>query len=409
MIGTIWPAMDRRRISILGVTGSIGASTLSVIEMMGSDRVEVVAVTGNANIAGLADAARRLQAEVAVTSDPARLDALRDALAGSGVEAAAGAQALEEAAARPVDWVMSAIVGAAGLRPTLAAVRQGATIALANKECLVAAGEVFLAEIGRHGATLLPVDSEHNAIFQLIAADCRTDARTEGRANGRAPIERLLLTASGGPFRTWSLEQMAAASPRQAVAHPNWSMGARISIDSASMFNKALEMIEAGHLFGVSPDQIEVVVHRQSIIHSMVGYADGSILAHLGPSDMRVAIGYALAWPERPSLPVERIDFARLARLDFEAPDETRFPALRLAREAMRAGGLVPCVLNAAHEVALDGFIAGQIGFLDMAGLVENTISSIKVSNGATTLDDVFAADREARRTARALLERHGH
>lgn len=393
--------MTRRRISILGVTGSIGASTLSVIESLGGDSVETVAVTGNANIAGLADAARRLRAEVAVTSDPGRLEALRDALAGSGVEAAAGPEALEEAASRPVDWVMSAIVGAAGLRPTLAAVRQGATIALANKECLVAAGEVFLAEIAKAGATLLPVDSEHNAIFQLVAAD--------GQTGGRAPIERLLLTASGGPFRTWSLEQMAAASPKQAVAHPNWSMGARISIDSASMFNKALEMIEAGHLFGVEPDRIEVVVHRQSIIHSMVGYADGSILAHLGPSDMRVAIGYALSWPERPQLPVERIDFAKLARLDFEAPDETRFPALRLAREAMRAGGLTPCVLNAAHEVALDGFIAGQIGFLDMAGLVESTISSLNCSNGATSLDDVFDADREARRNARARLERHGH
>jgi 1-deoxy-D-xylulose-5-phosphate reductoisomerase len=393
--------MQRRRISILGVTGSIGASTLSVIEALGRDRVEVVAVTGNVNIAGLAEAARRLRAQVAVTSDPARLDALREALGNSGVEAAAGPAALEEAAARPVDWVMSAIVGAAGLRPTLAAVRQGATIALANKECLVAAGEVFLAEIARHRAQLLPVDSEHNAIFQLVAAD--------GQTRGRAPIERLLLTASGGPFRTWSLEQMAAASPRQAVAHPNWSMGARISIDSASMFNKALEMIEAGHLFGVDPDRIEVVVHRQSIIHSMVGFADGSILAHLGPSDMRVAIGYALAWPERPQLPVERIDFAKLARLDFEAPDERRFPALRLAREAMRAGGLAPCVLNAAHEVALDGFIAGQIGFLDMAGLVEDTVASVSFSNGAATLDEVFEADRDARRTARALIERRGH
>jgi 1-deoxy-D-xylulose-5-phosphate reductoisomerase len=388
--------MQRRRISILGATGSIGASTLSVIEALGRDRVEIVAVTGHANIAGLAEVARRLGAEVAVTSDPARYGALRDALRGSGVEAAAGPEALDEAAARPADWVMSAIVGAAGLRPTLAAVRQGATIALANKECLVAAGPLFLAEVARAGAHVLPVDSEHNAIFQLVSA------------NGKAPIERLLLTASGGPFRTWTLEQMAAASPKQAVAHPNWSMGARISIDSASMFNKALEMIEAGHLFGVGPERIEVVVHRQSIIHSMVGYSDGSILAHLGPSDMRVAIGYALAWPERPALPVERLDFARLARLDFEAPDERRFPALRLAREAMEAGGLAPCVLNAAHEVALDGFIAGQIGFLDMAGLVEDTLSSVPRGNGAACLDDVFDADREARMRARALIERRG-
>ena len=393
--------MQRRRISILGATGSIGASTLSVIESLGLDRVDVVAVTGHANIVGLAEVARRLDAEVAVTSDPARHGALREALAGSGVEAAAGPEALEEAATRPADWVMSAIVGAAGLRPTLAAVRQGATIALANKECLVAAGPLFLAEVARAGAQLLPVDSEHNAIFQLVAA--------EGNGGGKAPIERLLLTASGGPFRTWTIEQMAAASPKQAVAHPNWSMGARISIDSASMFNKALEMIEAGHLFGVHPDRIEVVVHRQSIIHSMVGYADGSILAHLGPSDMRVAIGYALAWPERPHLPVERLDFARLARLDFEAPDETRFPALRLAREAMRAGGLAPCVLNAAHEVALDGFIAGQIGFLDMAGLVEDTLSRLPDGRGAECLDDVFDADRQARLTARTLIEQRGH
>ena len=389
--------MQGRRISILGATGSIGASTISVIEALGRERVEVVAVTGNANVTGLAEAARRLRAEIAVTSDPARYRALREALAGSGVEAAAGPEALEEAAARPADWVMSAIVGAAGLRPTLAAVRQGATVALANKECLVAAGRLFLAEVARAGAHLLPVDSEHNAIFQLVAG--------QNGGGGKAPIERLLLTASGGPFRTWTLEQMAAASPKQAVAHPNWSMGARISINSASMFNKALEMIEAGHLFGVDPDRIEVVVHRQSIIHSMVGYADGSILAHLGPSDMRVAIGYALEWPDRPHLPVERLDFARLAQLDFEAPDETQFPALRLAREAMRAGGLAPCILNAAHEVALDGFIAGQIGFLDMAGLVEDTLSSVHNGNDAACLDDVFGADRQARVRARALIE----
>ncbi len=378
------------RLSILGVTGSIGNSTVSVVESLGPGRFDVVAVTGHANIDGLASAARRLHADLAVTADPARLDALRQALSGTGIEAAAGPDALIEAASRPVDVVMSAIVGAAGLRPTLAAVRQGATIALANKETLVAAGALFLDEIARSGARLLPVDSEHNAIFQLVAHE-------------KTPIERLLLTASGGPFRTWSVEQMAAASPKQAVAHPNWSMGARISIDSASMFNKALEMIEAGHLFGAGPDKIEVVVHPQSIIHSMVGYRDGSILAHLGPSDMRVAIGYALAWPERPDLPVERLDFADLARLDFEAPDITRFPALRLAREAMAAGGLTPCALNAAHEIALDAFIAGQIGFLDMASLVEATLSRLGAQPQAAMLDDVFDADQTARRVAREL------
>ena len=253
---------------------------------------------------------------------------------------------------------------------------------------------MFLAEIAKSGSKLLPVDSEHNAIFQLIAHE-------------DTPIERLLLTASGGPFRTWTREQMAAASPKQAVAHPNWSMGARISIDSASMFNKALEMIEAGHLFDITPDRIEVVVHPQSIIHSMIGYRDGSILAHLGPSDMRVAIGYALAWPERPDLPVERLDFAKLARLDFEAPDEERFPPLRLAREAMRAGGQACCVMNAAHEVALDAFIAGQIGFLDMAGLVEATLSALDGMKSASSLDDVFQADSSARDTARRLLVEH--
>jgi len=390
VVGTRRAGMTRR-VSVLGVTGSIGASTVSVIEMLGP-AVRTVAVTGNANIDGLAEAARRLGAEVAVTADPARLGALRAALAGTGIETAAGPAALEEAAARPADVVMSAIVGAAGLKPTLAAVRQGTAIALANKETLVAAGTLFLAEIERTGATLLPVDSEHNAIFQLVAHEA-------------TPIERLLLTASGGPFRTWSVEQMAAASPKQAVAHPNWSMGARISIDSASMFNKALEMIEAGHLFALAPETIEVVVHPQSIIHSMVGYRDGSILAHLGPSDMRVAIGYALAWPERPHLPVDRLDFADLARLDFEAPDEARFPALRLARAAMAAGGLAPCVLNAAHEIALDGFIAGQIGFLDMARLVEDTMDRLHNLGEATDLEAVFVADAAARRTARGLMD----
>lgn len=384
--------MSKRRISILGVTGSIGVNTVDVIEKLGVERFHTVAVTGHSNIEGLAEAARKLGAEIAVTANPALLDELRDALSGSGIVAAAGPEALVEAASRPIDWIMSAIVGAAGLAPTLSAIRQGATIALANKECLVAAGDVVLAEIAQHNARLLPVDSEHNAIFQLVAHET-------------SPIERLLLTASGGPFRTWSIEQMAAASPKQAVAHPNWSMGARISIDSASMFNKALEMIEAGHLFEVTPDQIEVVVHPQSIIHSMIGYGDGSILAHLGPSDMRVAIGYALAWPERPDLPVDRLDFAALAKLDFEAPDEVRFPALRLARESMAAGGLAPCILNAAHEIALDCFIAGQIGFLDMARLVEDTLSSVGSTGRASSLDDVLATDAEGRRVARQLAE----
>jgi len=383
----------QRRVSILGVTGSIGQNTARVIESMGEDAPRVVAVTGNGNIAGLAAAARRLGAELAVTADPARHGALREALAGSGIEAAAGEAALVEAAARPVDWVMSAIVGAAGLRPTLAAARAGATVALANKECLVAAGDLFLAEMARSGATLLPVDSEHNAIFQLTAAE-------------RAPIERLILTASGGPFRSRSRAEMARVTVAEAVAHPNWSMGARISIDSASMFNKALEMIEARHLFGVDPARIEVIVHPQSVIHSMVGFADGSILAHLGPADMRVAIGHALAWPERRALDVERLDFAALARLDFEPPDPDRFPALGLARAAMARGGVAGCVLNGAREVALDAFIAGRIGFLAMADLVESAMQRLDGWPAATDLDDIFAADREARRVGLDLVER---
>lgn len=385
--------VQRRRISILGVTGSIGASTVSVIEALGREAFEVVAVTGNSNVAQLAEVARRLEARVAVSADADRLGELRAALGGSGIEAAAGAAALEEAAARPADWVMSGIVGAAGLRPTLAAARTGATIALANKECLVAAGPVFMAEMRRSGARLLPVDSEHNALFQLTAAE-------------RAPIERLILTASGGPFRTRTLAEMRRATVAEAVAHPNWSMGARISIDSATLFNKALEMVEAWHLFGVAPEQIEVLVHPQSIVHSMVGFRDGSVLAHLGPPDMRVAIGYALAWPERPELPVERLDFARIARLEFEPPDIRRFPALELARRAMARGGVAPCVMNAAREVALDAFIAGEIGFLDMAELVAAAMDRLDGLPAAHHLEDVFAADAEARRVAGELVQR---
>ncbi len=386
--------MDSRRISILGVTGSIGVNTVSVIEAQGRERFEVETVTGNANIAGLADVARRLRARIAVTADPGRLSDLREALAGSGIEAAAGPDAMVEAAGRPADWVMSSIVGAAGLAPTLAAARSGATVALANKECLVAAGPVFLAAMKRSGARLLPVDSEHNAIFQLTCAD------------RDCPIERLILTASGGPFRDAGLDAMARATPEQAVAHPNWSMGVRISIDSATMFNKALEMVEAWHLFDVTPEQIEVVVHPQSIIHSMVGFRDGSILAHLGPPDMRVAIGHALNWPERRHLPVERLDFPRLARLDFQAPDPERFPALGLARRAMQRGGAAACVMNAAREVALDAFIARDIGFLDMARLTGEVMDRLDNLPEARDLEDVYAADAAARRAGRELVKR---
>jgi 1-deoxy-D-xylulose-5-phosphate reductoisomerase len=379
-----------RRVSVLGATGSIGASTLAVLDALGGpEAFEIVALTGSTNVERLAAEARRWGARLAVTADPARFGALREALSGSGVEAAAGPEALREAAARPADWLMAAIVGAAGLAPTLEAARRGATVALANKECLVSAGPLFLREVEAGGARLIPVDSEHSAIFQAL--------------DGAEP-ERIILTASGGPFRDWPLERMADATVAAALAHPNWSMGAKISIDSASMFNKALEVIEARWLFDVDPARIEVVIHPQSIVHSMVGYADGSILAQLGPPDMRGAIGYALSWPERVRLPVERLDFARLGRLDFAAPDETRFPALRLAREALLAGGGAPCVLNAAKEVALEGFMRGACGFLDMAAVVDATLEALSGVEEPETLEAVLALDAEARARAAERL-----
>ncbi|HUF55531.1 MAG TPA: 1-deoxy-D-xylulose-5-phosphate reductoisomerase [Thermohalobaculum sp.] len=385
-----------RRLSILGVSGSIGESTLRVIEAMeaarGGPAFEVVAVTGNANVAALARAARRLRADIAVSADPDALPALREALAGSGVEAAAGGQALLEAAGRPADVVMSAIIGTAGLAPTLAAVRAGADILLANKECLVAAGALFLDEIGRAGGRLLPVDSEHNALFQILSGH-------EG-----AEIERLVLTASGGPFRTMSRERMRRVTPAEARAHPSWSMGERITIDSATLFNKALEMIEAWHLFDVPPERIEVVVHPQSVVHALVGLVDGSMLAHLGPPDMAVAIGHALAYPGRVPLPVDRLDLAALGQLAFEPPDPGRFPALRLAREAMAAGGVAPCVMNGAKEIALGAFIAGRVGFLEIAEVAEATMAHLADLAPATDLEAVFAADAEARRVAADLV-----
>jgi 1-deoxy-D-xylulose-5-phosphate reductoisomerase len=314
-----------RRISIFGATGSIGVNTLDLLE---PDRVRIVALTGGRQVGLLAEQARRFGAEVAVTAHPECYAELKAALAGSGVEAAAGDEAIAEAADLPADWTMSAIVGAAGLVPGLRALRHGGTLALANKESLVAAGPLVLATARTHAATILPVDSEHSAVFQTLAGE------------DPAAVERLIITASGGPFRDWPIERLATATPAQAVAHPNWSMGRRISIDSASMFNKALELIEAHEFFSVPPDRIEVIVHPESIVHAMVGFADGGLLAHLGPADMRHAIGYALNWPDRDHVPVARLDLARLGRLTFEAPDEDRFPALRLAREVMQAGGL---------------------------------------------------------------------
>ena len=378
-----------RRITILGATGSIGRSTVEVLGWQPRGSVAVEALTGSSNVALLARQARSLGARLAVTADPARYGELKAALAGSGVEAAAGPEAVLEAAARPADWVMAAIVGAAGLAPTLVAAGRGATVALANKECLVCAGRLFLRAVADGGATLIPVDSEHSAIFQAL--------------DRNASPERIILTASGGPFRDWPLERMARATVREAVAHPNWDMGAKISIDSATMFNKALEMIEARWLFDVRPDQVEVIVHPQSIVHSMVGYADGAVLAQLGPPDMRGAIGYALSWPGRAPNALQRLDFAALGRLDFHAPDETRFPALRLARAALAAGGAAGCVLNAAKEVALGAFMAERIGFLDMAAVVEASMDELHALPDPASLEAVFAADAEARRAAQRL------
>ncbi|GGG02334.1 MULTISPECIES: 1-deoxy-D-xylulose-5-phosphate reductoisomerase [Rhizobium] len=381
--------MDRRRISILGSTGSIGVNTLDVVAQLGGrDAFDIVAITGNSNVTLLAEQAVTFGARLAVTADDKQYATLKDALAGTGIEVAAGRAALVEAGQRPSDWVMAAIVGTAGLAPTVAAAERGADIALANKECLVSAGELFVKAVADGGGKLIPVDSEHSAIFQSLEDD------------QRHAVERIVLTASGGPFRTWSREQMANVTADVARAHPNWSMGLKISIGSASMFNKALEMIEAKHLFNVRPDQIEVIVHPQSIIHSMVGYTDGSVLAQLGCPDMRTAIGYALTYPDRPKLDVERLDFAKLARLDFEAPDETRFPALRLARTAMDRGGVQGAVMNAAEETAFNAFLEKRIGFLQMADIAEDVMEDMVGYGSAITMDDVFAADAEARRRA---------
>nr|CAD6620651.1 1-deoxy-D-xylulose-5-phosphate reductoisomerase [Rhizobium sp. Khangiran2] len=384
-----------RRISILGSTGSIGVSTLDVVEQLGGrEAFDLVAITGNSNVELLARQAKTFGARMAVTADDARYAELKEALAGTGIEAGAGRKAVMEAAAAEAEWVMAAIVGTAGLAPTLVAARRGADIALANKECLVSAGDLFVHAVREGGGRLIPVDSEHSAIFQSLE---------DGQHHA---VERIVLTASGGPFRTWSREQMADVTVDVAKAHPNWSMGLKISIGSASMFNKALEMIEAKHLFDLRPDQIEVIVHPQSIIHSMVGYRDGSILAQLGAPDMRTAIGYALTYPDRPQLNVERLDFAKLARLDFEAPDEVRFPALRLARTALERGGVQGAVMNAAEEVAFDAFCAGHIGFLAMADIAEEVMEAMTGYPAAGSIDEIFAADAEARRSAAALVSK---
>lgn len=379
-----------RRVTILGSTGSIGCNTVDLLQRDPA-RYRVVALTAFANVRLLAEQARGLRAELAVIGDESKYGELRDLLAGSGIEAAAGEAAIVEAAGRPADWVMAAIVGAAGLEPTLAAVRQGAVVGLANKECLVCAGDLLMKEVAAHGARILPVDSEHNAIYQ-----CFDFEKPEG-------IERIILTASGGPFRTFDLQQMAGVTRKQALAHPNWEMGAKISIDSATMMNKGLEVIEAWHLFPVPEERIEVLVHPQSVIHSLVGYVDGSVLAQLGSPDMRTPIAYALAWPERVSAPVARLDLAKLGQLTFEPPDLQRFPALRLAREALQSGGAAPTILNAANEIAVHAFLDGRLGFLDIARTVEETLDRMEFSP-LESLDAVRAADAEARAVARQIL-----
>ncbi|MBY6089475.1 1-deoxy-D-xylulose-5-phosphate reductoisomerase [Maritimibacter alkaliphilus] len=377
-----------KRVSIFGATGSIGQNTIDLIKRAPSE-YQVVALTGGGNVRQLAADARALNAEVAVIADPARLPDLRAALEGTTVECAAGASALQEAASRPADWVMSAIIGAAGLRPGLAALAQGATLALANKETLVAAGPLVMSEAARHEATILPVDSEHSAIFQALAGEAP------------ATVERVILTASGGAFRDWPLEKLEAATPEEAATHPNWAMGQRITIDSASMFNKALEVIEAREFFGFAPEQIEVLIHPESMVHALVGHVDGGLMAHLGAPDMRHAIGYALHWPARAPLPVARLDLAALGKLTFADPDPARYPALDLARRVMHRGGLSGAIFNAAKERALDHFIARRIGFTDMARIVSAVLDRTDAAPGVVdaefTLDNVLNADHLAR------------
>ena len=382
----------RRSVTILGSTGSIGCNTVELIQAS-PDLYRVEALVANVNARVLAEQAKNLHAKLAVVADPAQYELLKDLLAGTGIEAAAGQAAVVEAAERPADWVMSAIVGAAGLAPTLAAVRRGVTIGLANKETLVCAGQLVMAEVERSKATLLPVDSEHSAIFQVFDFD------------QKHMIDKIILTASGGPFRQKSQNEMGAATPEQAIAHPNWSMGAKISVDSASMMNKGLEIIEAYHLFGMTEDRIDVVVHPQSVIHSLVAYADGSVLAQLGSPDMRTPIAYALGWPKRISSPAPKLNLAEIAQLTFEAPDPIRFPALRLAREVLRAGGSAPTVLNAANEIAVQAFLDRKIGFLDIATLVEETLGKVE-HRALSSLEDVAEMDRQARDYAAAVVHK---
>jgi 1-deoxy-D-xylulose-5-phosphate reductoisomerase len=386
------PAGAARSVTLLGATGSIGTSTVDLLKR-GSYRVE--AVTAHRNAAALAQIARDLKVRFAAIADPAAFAELKSLLAGTGIAVGAGDQAVIEAAQRPADWVMAAIGGAIGLRPTMAAVERGASVALANKECLVCAGNLFMRRAKDAGATVLPVDSEHNALFQAMASGRREEVR------------RVILTASGGPFRTWTREQMRTASPQQALKHPNWSMGAKITIDSATMMNKGLEVIEAHHLFALDSDQIEILVHPESVVHGLVEFSDGSLVAQLGAPDMRIPIAHCLAWPERLDGPAPRLDLAKIATLHFEEPDPVRFPALRLARDALRAGSTAANILNAANEIAVEAYIAGRIGFMAIPALVEATLER-SIKEGATkepqTVDEALDIDHVSRSWTRDLL-----
>ena len=388
------PRKVPRRVSVLGATGSIGCSTLDLIGRE-VEKYEVVALTANRNVDDLVALSKRHRPELAVIADAGLYGELKDRLAGTGIAAAAGASGLIEAAERPADWTMAAIVGAAGLRPTLAALEQKGVVALANKECLVVGGELFMRRVEETGATLLPVDSEHSAAFQALAG-----AEPES-------IERIVLTASGGPFRTWSLDQLERATPEEALRHPNWRMGPKVTIDSSTLMNKALELIEAFHLFPVAADQLDVVVHPQSVVHCLVHYRDGSVLAQMSAPDMRTPISYSLAWPSRMQTPCERLDLTKLATLTFEAPDEARFPALGLARRVMASGGTAGAVLNAANEVAVEAFLDRRLGFAGIARLVRRVIDEADrrgLVRQPRDLDDLVATDHEARHLAQNLL-----
>jgi 1-deoxy-D-xylulose-5-phosphate reductoisomerase len=389
--GRTEPQPSPRRITVLGSTGSVGRNTLDLVAR-NPGRFEIAALTAKSNVKLLAEQAHNYRPAFAVVADDRHYAALKEALSGTGIEVGAGTEAVVEAARRPADWVMAAIVGAAGLEATLAAVDRGAVVGLANKETLVCAGDIVMRRVAERDATLLPVDSEHSAIFQVFDF-----AHPE-------TVERIILTASGGPFRTIERSQLHSITPAQAVAHPNWSMGAKISVDSATMMNKGLEVIEASHLFPVPSERIEIVVHPQSVIHSMVEYVDGSVLAQLGTPDMRTPIAYALAWPDRMAAPCRRLDFATLGSLNFEPPDTARFPALRLAREALQNGGNTPTMLNAANEVAVMAFLEGRIRFLDITAVVEDTLGALPHGRPAT-LEEVWGADAAARDAAHRRIE----